>query len=294
MANLRQILAATDLSSPARQAVRRAALQAAESGALLDLLHVIGRAPLERLRNLVADLPQGLEQRMADDARAELNRLAESLHQEYGVSAGVHVVTGPLLAELDNQADALQAGLVVMGGRGESFMRHRVLGSTAERMVSKTKRSMLVVKQAARVPYKTLLVPVDFSSESLAALRIAKAVAPNAEIILLHAFEVPFEGKLRLAGVKEDVIHGYRAAARQESLAKMQALCEQAQLPPGTARLLVLQGDAARRILEQEQEQVCDLIVIGKHGENKLEELLLGSTTKHVLEESQSDVLISV
>ena len=33
--------------------------------------------------------------------------------------------------------------------------------------------------------------------------------------------------------------------------------------------------------------------VMGKHGENFLEELLLGSVTKHVLAESQGDVLVS-
>ena len=33
---------------------------------------------------------------------------------------------------------------------------------------------------------------------------------------------------------------------------------------------------------------------MGKHGEGMLEELFLGSVTKHVLAESQGDVLVSV
>jgi len=41
-----------------------------------------------------------------------------------------------------------------------------------------------------------------------------------------------------------------------------------------------------------EQEYDADLIVIGKHGTNFTEELLLGSVTKHVLAESQGDVLV--
>ena len=47
-------------------------------------------------------------------------------------------------------------------------------------------------------------------------------------------------------------------------------------------------------IVAQEQECDCDLIVMGKHGENLMEQLLLGSVTKHVLGESQGDILISV
>lgn len=52
-------------------------------------------------------------------------------------------------------------------------------------------------------------------------------------------------------------------------------------------------GDASLCIIEQEQEQDCNLIVIGKHGQNMAKELLLGSVTKHVLAESTGDVLVS-
>ncbi|MNF17923.1 putative universal stress protein [compost metagenome] len=60
------------------------------------------------------------------------------------------------------------------------------------------------------------------------------------------------------------------------------------------ARQLVVHGDAAWRIVEQELELDCDLIVVGKQGESALEELLVGSVTKHVLNESQCDVLVSL
>lgn len=55
----------------------------------------------------------------------------------------------------------------------------------------------------------------------------------------------------------------------------------------------VLNGDASSHIVEQEEEQDCDLTVISKHGQNMMEELLLGSVTKHVLTESAGDVLVS-
>ena len=47
------------------------------------------------------------------------------------------------------------------------------------------------------------------------------------------------------------------------------------------------------QIVQQEQEQDCDLIVVGKHGRNAVEELLLGSTTNMVIAESSCDVLVS-
>ncbi len=294
MATLNRLLAATDLSDPARHAADRAARIAGETGASLDLVHVASLAPLEELRRFAANIPAELEQRILDAAREEVRELAAALLQHHGVSAGVRVVSGPLLAQLAAQADETSADLIVLGAHGASFMRHLLLGSTAERMISRASRSMLVVKQTAHERYRNVLVPVDFSPSSVPALRHARAVAPSAEIVLLHAFEVPFEGKLRFAGVDDDTVRHYRLAAKQEALQKLRALCDEAELPRHAARLMVLHGDPSRRIIEQEQEQDCDLIAIGKHGESILEDLLLGSVTRRVLSESQCDVLVSV
>lgn len=294
MDRLKRVLAATDLSAPARHAAERAALVAGEHGATLDLLHAASLAPLEKLRQLVAGIPAALEERALDAARNELRDLAATLQQRYGVAAGVHVESGSLLSELAAKADATSADLIVLGARGASFMRRLLLGSTAERMISSATRPMLVVKQAAHERYRTLLVPVDFSPFSARALGNARAIAPEAEIILLHAFEVPFEGKLRFAGVDDETVHQYRWTAREEAMRKLQALCDEAGLSRQGLRTMVLHGDPCRHIIEQEQERDCDLIVIGKHGENLLEDLMLGSVTRDVLAGSQCDVLVSV
>jgi nucleotide-binding universal stress UspA family protein len=288
----KRLLAATDLSAPARHAAERAALLAHELGASVDLLHVVNPAPIEKLRQLVADMPAELEQRVLDATREELRKLGATVSKHRGVTAGVQVATGPLIQELTAQAEAVD--LLVLGARGSSFMRHLLLGSTAERMLRKTTRPMLVVKQPPHEPYRTLLVAVDFSAYSARAVQAAQAVAPGAIIVLLHAFEVPVEGKLRLAGVEADLIHRYRVAAKQDALAKLRQLRDDTGLAPETTRLVVVHGDASRNVVEQEQEHDCDLIVIGKHGESAIEDLLVGSVTKHVLAESQCDVLVTV
>lgn len=294
MNQLRRILATTDLSAPARHAAERAALVSQETAAQLDLLHVANLAPLERLRQLMGSSGAELETRVLDAARSKLVDLASLIHQRFGVVANPRVVAGALLAELAREADALAAGLLVCGARGESVIRHFVLGTTALRVLSTTRCPVLVVKQPPHEPYRRLLVPVDFSPSSLRAIRHARSIAPGAELVLLHIFDVPFEGKLRYASVDDEVIHHYRIVAKQEATQKLQALRDQAGLPVVGTSLLVLHGDPTFRIIEQEQECDCDLIVVGKHGESVLEELLLGSVTKHVLAESQGDVLVSV
>lgn len=294
MSQLKRLLAATDLSAPARRAAERAARLAKESGAALDLVHVANLGPLENFQRLVGDVPADLEQRMLDAARREIHELAAALRQEHGLAAEAHVTSGPVPTELAKLAAAVSADLIILGARGTNFMRHLMLGSTAERMLTSAARPMLVVKQLVHERYRSVLVPVDFSSCSLSALTLARTVAPNAVIALFHAYEVPFEARMRFAGVDEAVIDRYRTAARNEALQKLETLCGEAGLSLPRARLAAVEGDPALAILRQEQERDCDLIVMGKRGRGAIDERLLGSVTRQVLTQAQVDVLVAV
>jgi nucleotide-binding universal stress UspA family protein len=294
MTRIQRLLAATDLSAPARHAAERAALVARELGASLELLHVISVAPVDRLRRLLAEASADLESQVAADALTEVRRLSESLQQQYQVQPTTHVEHGALLRQIEARADASAADVLVLGARGASFMRHLLLGSTAERLVRRASRPMLVVKQPPRDPYRRLLIPVDFSPASLPACACALALAPRAEFVLLHAFEVPFEARLRSAGVQDETLRRYREIAHSQADRAMHAFLAAAGLQSAAVNALVLHGDASSLIVEQEQERDCDLVVIGKHGESMVDDFLLGSVTKHVLQEAQGDVLVSV
>ncbi len=291
MSQLSHILVATDLSASARHAAERAALLSKELAASLDLLYVANPAPFERLKQIVAPDDDLLAKALAS-AKEKAHEQADSLSQRYDVSAGSHVVPGSVITEVTRVVQDKRINLLVCGAKGQSVVRHLLLGSTVQRMLNRMLCPLLVVKQAPRREYRTLLVPVDFSPSSLRAIKLAMAVAPQAEIILLHVFEAPFEGSMRFAHVDHDTLTHYRNVIKKDAIQQLAALSEAAGVPD--ARQVVVHGDAAWRIVEQEQELDCDLIVIGKQGESALEELLVGSITKHVLSESQGDVLVSL
>lgn len=293
MITLRTLLAATDLSAPARHAAMRAALLARDAGARLELLHVVEGGALEQLRHLLGGQATPVAERLLAAAREDLTRLAAEIGAPVGVSPGAHLSTGPVLQEITAQSDALDADLLVLGARGAGFMRHLLLGTTAERLLRKTLCPLLVVRQVPHERYRRVLVPVDFSPWSLQSLRLGRALAPGADFILFNAFCVPFEGKLRLAGVEDARIHDYRLIARQNALRDLQEMASAAGWRDTDYHTVALLGDAASLILEQEEEQDIDLIVMGKHGKGMIEELLLGSVTKHILAESHGDVLVA-
>lgn len=292
MIRLQHILAPTDFSAPARQAVERAARIAAASGARLTLQHVVSGGALDSLRQLFGAPPGDLQQRLLDAAHDQLQALAGELYATHGVSSGEHLSAGNPLAEISSQADAVDADLLVLGARGASLMRDLTVGSTTERVLRKSGRPLLVVRGSAARDYRRVLIPVDFSPRSAQAIALARRLAPQAELVLLHAFEVPFESRLRHAGISDEELAGLLANARREALTRMEALVAACGLPAEAVQAVVVHGDPSVQILDQEQLHGCELILIGKRGQGALEELLLGSVTRHVLSQARGDVLV--
>lgn len=288
------LLATTDFSAPARHALERAAqLAAAHPGAQLTLTHVVSSSMLERLRGLMREQDSTVETAIVDEAKQSLEELAVHLGEQHACPVKTRLGRGSALNVIPELADELGTDLLVMGARGANFVRELLLGSTTERVLRKTRRPLLAVKQRPRGAYRRVLVPVDFSIHAAAAVETAHRWLPDAEIILLHAFEVDLENILRLASIPEEEVHQYRIRAREEAFAAMAQFIEGLSVPPASLSRLVVHGPTTLRILEHEQSLDADLIVMGKHGQSALEELLLGSVTQHVLAYSNNDVLVA-
>jgi nucleotide-binding universal stress UspA family protein len=293
MKSLARILVATDLSAPARHAVERAFHLAAGADSELCILHAMELDTVDSLREMLGDDLSAVKAALNSDARKRLDQLAGDAAIKRGVAARTRVAVGNPLPTIAAEADALDANLLVLGARGESFLRHALLGSTAARLLRKSvRRPVLVVKQAPHEAYRSVLIAVDFSPVSLSAIRMARQLAPDADLVLLHAFELPYEGKLAFAGVEDEVIRRYVITAAELRRERLRDLAAAAGVAPIAYSGRVIHGDPAQQIAAMEQEYDCDLIVVGKHGSHIAEELLLGSVTKHVLTESQCDVLV--
>lgn len=294
MTQMRMVLATTDFSEAAGRAVERAALVAAGCGARLGIANVISRGTLNALHDLMApDSSDELEDTLVQDTLAKLHQLADAARERHGIEAEVSVAAGSVLREIDAYAGSINADLLVLGVHGSNFVRDLLVGSTTERILRRTKRPMLVVRQAPAKAYAKVLIPVDFSERSAAAIALARAVVPNAELVLLHAYEVPYEGQLRLAGLEEARVTALRQSARGDALQRLDRLIEEVGLPEEKIHRVLVQGQPAPGIVEQAKALDCDLIAMGKQGLRMLEELVLGSVTRRVLEHAHCDVLIA-
>lgn len=293
MTPINRILIATDLSAPSRHAVERGIQLAEQHGAQCTVMHALELDAVDSLLAMLGDGVAALKQKLNEDANAALALLIEQAKAKCKVNVAGRVSSGPPLETILEHASTLHAELLVLGAQGESFLRHTLLGSTASCLLRRTfHQPVLVVKQMPHEAYRRLLVAVDFSPASLHTIQMGRRLAPQAEIILLHALELPFEGKLTFAGVDEILIRQYVHTEREKCQRRLHELAAAAGLTAADYSALVLHGNSSQHIVAQEQELDCDLIVLSKHGTHLTEELLLGSVTQHVLVESQGDVLV--
>jgi nucleotide-binding universal stress UspA family protein len=283
------IVAATDFSEHAGYAAHRAALLAAQHGARLELLHVVAKAPLDALRELFSAKPEGVAN-LVDDLRHVLTGAAAALAAKTGAPIASRVEIGEALDAVALECD--RADLLVVGARGTNPLRDAILGTTAERLLGKCRHPMLVVKRPPARAYEKLLLAIDFSPPSEKALQVALRLAPRAAVMAVHAYDIPFEGRLRMASVTEEIIEAYGVRAAEKAIGAIQALGEQTSRERGGFVHAVDRGNPSRLILEKERDFHADLIVMGRRARPVAEALLLGSVTRHVLGNCASDVLV--
>jgi nucleotide-binding universal stress UspA family protein len=284
------ILVGVDFSADARRAAERGARLAAEAGTGFVLLHVLPRGALEALRGWLQPQADAVEAALRRDADAQLDAWVAELSAAGGAPGRAELRVGQARGEL--LAATAGAALLVLGAHGTSPLRDALLGTTAERLLATARVPVLVVRRGADGPYRRVVVPVDLSPASEPALQLARQVAPQASIGVVHAIESPFEGKLRVAGVPDAQIAAHRALVRRRALDAIVALEGRAAVTAARRPALVVDADPALAVLEAARDSGADLIVMGRCEPSAVADLVLGSVTRHVLADAACDVLV--
>jgi nucleotide-binding universal stress UspA family protein len=287
----KRILVPTDLSPDSMAALRYAEAMADTQGAHLVLAHF---RPTEdgvrRSREHLVDLLRG---------RAST------------VESEVIVEVGDPLAHILDFADRRQVELIVMGTQGRSGLRRALMGSVAEAVVRRAPCSVMTVRypeasseRSSVAPGRAggddatppgsgpprlsrVLVPLDFSSASLEALRVAAAL-PAHTVQLLHVIDDPaylygpFMAPLDITEVARQEVDRVRDLLRDLARRHLGAV--------GHVEL-VGHGEAGPTILEAARQYDSDLIVMTTHGRTGIARFLMGSTAERVARGAPCPVL---
>src|SRR3954470_14274075 len=207
-----RIVCATDFSTDAAAALRRAVMLAAQHEATLEVLHVVSRESLDALRQWVKE-PVEFPERLVRAVREELESCAADASRQAGVPIETRVVVGEVTDSILEHASA--SDLLVVGAHGSNPLKDLMLGTTAERLAGRATTPILVVRRPPEHAYARVLVAVDLLPGSEALFAAAHRIGGDATLTALHVYDVPLAGMLARAGVSVSVIDEHRARAYQ-------------------------------------------------------------------------------
>ena len=130
-----------------------------------------------------------------------------------------------------------------------------------------------------------ILVPIDFSPGSNAAMEMAASLARDsgATVILAHVEVIP------LSAAGGEFLYAIPEPPTEELLAKLNDCVLPDSNIPVERRLLA--GDPADAIIRLAESENADMIVMGTHGRRGLTRLLMGSVAEAVVRTAPCPVL---
>lgn len=136
--------------------------------------------------------------------------------------------------------------------------------------------------------FKQILVPLDFSPSSEAALDLARQRFPEACLRLLHVLEPKRLGSGPGNRMSSPLHAGELVErAEEEAHARLQALAAEGD------ETAVLIGEPAERILWAAGQWRAELVLMGTHGRKGLAHLLVGSVAEAVVRSAEVPVLVT-
>lgn len=145
-------------------------------------------------------------------------------------------------------------------------------------------------KGSRRLPWRHILVPIDFSKLSLSALNVAVPLARDqgARLWLLAVVEPA----TYVAGVESTAIAVQTAESQRNADVRLQEIAEQEVPPTVKVSRLVQRGRACEVITRLAQEKGMDLIVLTTHSRTGVDRFLMGSTAERVVRHAPCPVYV--
>lgn len=223
-----------------------------------------------------------------EHARQAVEELVRSAAADAAARTGrtVHgeVFDGPPALVL--QERSAEAGMLVLGSRGHGGFGGLVVGSTAVAVSAHAHCPVIVVREGTPVAAGPVLVGVDGSPSSTAALAFAveRAAQREAPLRVLRAWEPPGE-----RWVPPDFDPAEVTAAEQAAVETELAQWRES-FPDLAIEVQVTPGQPAALLVEASRE--AQLVVVGTRGRGGLRGMLLGSVSQQLIHHARCPVAV--
>jgi universal stress protein A len=302
---LRCILIPVDFSRQSVKAVRYALSLAAKFHAEVRLLHVVD--PAQEPSPAIIQMPLVTQPET-------IARIAKKLLQSWAVKFRIPVSAktcsvqyGKTFKKIIEASNDARADLIVLATHGYKGLQHLIHGSTAERVVEQSRCPVLIVRKREhefldpedagrgkreRIAIRKILVPVDFSKNSLAGLKYAVLLAErfHATLRLLHTIHPYAEtiGGERIPGETISLMDAVKKITRRQ----MRHLTQSAVLRGVRWKAEIKIGSPVDEICSESREDGIDLIVLSTGGYDGFRHLFLGNVTEQAVRCATRPVIV--
>jgi nucleotide-binding universal stress UspA family protein len=281
----RPVVVGVDGSGSAYRAVEWAAAEATRRGVPLRLARAFSWTTSDHPTRQSGRVAQYRDQ-LLEIARQQVARAARIAEDTCpGIETATQVEIGAPIEVLGSEARRAQ--LLVLGDRGLGGVAGLVLGSVAVALAARGACPVVIVRGETRNTDGPVVVGIDGSPVSEAALGFAfdAAAVRGAELVALHAWSPTAVDK-----ALERVLD-WDAVADEEDAVLAERLSGWGQkYPQVTVRRSVVRDGAARALVDASRG--AQLVVVGSRGRGNAAGLLLGSVSHGVLHAAHCPVAI--
>ena len=185
------------------------------------------------------------------------------------------------------------ARLLVLGSRGLGGIKGMVLGSVSAAVASHGYCPIVVTREDTCEPSRTepVVVGVDGSdiSTKATAWAFAEASARGVGLVCVHTWMDP-QVQAAAAGISLTSDDWERLESEQESLLAERLAGFAGEYPDVAVTRVVTRDRAVRALVEQSEK--AQLVVVGSHGRGGFRGMVLGSTSRALLQASPCPVMV--
>ena len=279
----RKILFATDFTAADRGAFRHSCNFARAWKAKLLIVHVNTSTASEASEETEASEPASI----VSSKGIQIHPIDADINHEHITRSGDPV---DIILEIGKEHDV---DLIVLGTHGRKGVKRMFQGSVAESVIRSANCPVLTLRQSdsdeATPPSKNkpkILVPIDFSVYSYAALDFASsiALALDAAITILHVDD------------SDDSSPTSSSDETKPMSEQRKTLWEQLkQFKPRESEIRfghkILGSPATKQIAQYARDNQYDYIVLGTHGRSGIGRALMGSVTEQVVRNADCPVV---
>jgi nucleotide-binding universal stress UspA family protein len=161
------------------------------------------------------------------------------------------------------------------------------------RMLRSAPCPVLVVRAAPVADYVRVLSAVDLREVSQRAVAVALALFPSAQHRLLCVLDPQWEREVQRNLGEQAPLGELIATLHALALQRLQALAGELSAASGTAvDAAVVEAVPAMGIVQHAAIWPADCVVVGRHGQGRVADRLLGSTALDAIHHSGRDVLV--